>query len=77
MATELNELRFWVQALDDFVRNTKLPVAESGAQRSISRVVNDMENYVRTLVDDPPIKASGLKISSNQIKLHDWTSGGL
>ena len=65
MATELNDLRSRVQALEDFVLNTKLPVAESGAERSISRVIIDMENYVRTLVEDPPVKVSGLKISMN------------
>lgn len=31
----------------------------------MSREIIDMENYVRTLVEDPPISTSGLKISVN------------
>ena len=54
-----------MHALEDFVRQTKLPVAESGAERSISRVIIDMENYVRTSVEDPPLSTSGLHISMN------------
>ena len=65
MATELNEIRSRLQALEEFVINTKLPVAESGAERSISRVIVDMENYVRTLVADPPIQRSSFAISMN------------
>ena len=63
MANELNELRNRLQALEDFVLNTKLPVPESAAERSIWRLIIDMEHYVRTLFDDPPINASRLNIS--------------
>ena len=59
MATELNEFLSRIQNLEDVVLKTKLPVAESGHERSISRVIFDMENDVWTLVDDPPIKTSG------------------
>ena len=64
-AEHVNDLRNREQALKEFVRQTQLPVAESGADRSISRVIIDMENYVRTLVEDLPISTSGLKISMN------------
>ena len=50
-AEQLNELRSRVKALEDFVLSTKLPQAESGAERPIARVLIDMENYLRTLVD--------------------------
>ena len=63
MAVKLNELRSRVQDLEDCVLNTKLTVAESSAEGGISRVIIDMENHVRTLVDDPPIKTSDLMIS--------------
>ena len=65
MATveQINDLRIRVQALEDVVRQIKLPVAESGAERSISRVFIDMENYVRTLFNDPPIRTFGIKLS--------------
>ena len=65
MAAELNELRNRLQAIEEFVINTRLPVEETGAERSISRVIIDMESYVRTLVDDPPVRTSGLKHSMN------------
>ena len=64
-AEQVNERRNRVQALEDFVHQRKLPEAESGGERSISRVIIDMQSYVRTLVEDPPISTSGLKISMN------------
>ena len=65
MAAELNELRTRVQALEDLVIQTRLPMAEAGSEQSISSVIVDTENYVRTLVEDLPISTSGLKISVN------------
>ena len=62
-AEQVNEVRNTVQAFEESIRQTQLPVAESGAERSISRVVIDMEHYVRTWVEDPPISKSGLNIS--------------
>ena len=65
MANELSELRNRVQALEDSLLNTKVPEVQSGAERSVSRLMVDMENCVRTLFDDTPINTSGLQISMN------------
>ena len=73
MATVLNEIRSRLQDLEESVINTTLPVAESGAERSISRVIIDMENYLRTLVADPSIQRSSLTISMNQNLVRSWT----
>ena len=65
MASELDKLRRRVQALEGFVLSRQLPAVESGSERSISRVIVGMEHYFRTLVEDPPVKTSALKISKN------------
>ena len=57
-AEQVNEVRNRMQPLEGLLRQTTLPVAEPDAERSIWRVITDMENYVRTLVDDPPILTS-------------------
>ena len=57
-AEQVGELRSSVKAFADFVLSSKLPQAESGADRSISRVIVDIENYIRSLVEDPPNEAS-------------------
>ena len=63
---QINELINRVKALKDFAISDRLPVMESGTERSISQVIVDMENYVRTLVVDPPVKTLEFRLSRTQ-----------
>ena len=51
-----------LKALEGFANRSKLPPSPTG-ERSIGKAFLDKNIYVKTLVDDPPVKASGLRTS--------------
>ena len=60
MATveQLNEIFTRLAAIEGFANSNRLP-----GDRTIAKAIIDMEIYVKTLVDDPPVQASRLRTS--------------
>ena len=54
---QLNEVLGRLKTLEDFVLANKLPASATG-ERSIAKALLDMEIYVKTLLEDPPMKMS-------------------
>ena len=67
----IGEIRGRLKALEEFVIANKLPTTESG-ERSIAKAIVDMEIYVKALIDDPPVRGSGLRTSMNTELVHSW-----
>ena len=61
-AEQMAELFARLKALDDFAANNNLPPSPTG-EHSIGKTTIDMEIDVKTWIDDPPVKASGLRAS--------------
>ena len=61
-AEQIGELFARLKAIEEFVQSNKLPPSPTG-ERSIAKAIVDMEIFVKTLIDDPPLKTSELRTS--------------
>ena len=61
-AEQMAELFARLKALDDFATNNKLPPSPT-REHSIGKATIGMDVCVKTVIDDPPVKVSGLRAS--------------
>ena len=63
-AEQFAEVLTRLKAIEDFANSNRMPASATG-ERSLGKAIIDMEIYVTTLINDPPIKASELRTSMN------------